>query len=164
MRSLSLLFLVLSLSLVSWADYSYGVVRDSDGWTNVRHAATLDSKVATTVKDGEVVLVVQTLGDFYDVLVLEVDPDKPDQFGYVHKSRVTGIKPALGAGVIQDPDGWSNIRSGPSSNSSVVTKWKVRDGAFVVISRSGEWYKVKTRSGSSGYLHQSRIEWVLPRN
>lgn len=160
-----IVFLVFVLANFSWADgYRYGVVRDPDGWTNVRHAATLDSKVKTTVKDGEVVLVVQELGDFYDVLILEVDPDKPDQFGYVHKSRVSSLQNALGAGCILDPDGWSNIRSEPTGSSSVVAKWKVSDGAFAVLSRSGEWCKVKTRNGTSGYLHQSRIEWIIPRN
>lgn len=165
MRQYLIGFLLLLTCGLSWAEpYRYGIISDSDGWTNVRHGASLDSQVFTTVKDGEVVIVVQELGDFYDVLVLKVDPNVPDQFGYIHKSRVVGVKPAKGAGVVHDPDGWSNLRAGPSNSAAVLTRLKVEDGGFVVLSAHGQWYKVKTRYGRSGYLHKSRVEWLIPRN
>lgn len=161
-----LILLVLLLTTIGSAEpYRYGVISDSDGWTNVRHGASTDSKVAERVNDGEVVLVVQELGDFYDVLLLRINLSRPDGFGYVHKSRVKGVKQALGAGMVQDPDGWSNLRSGPSSGSAVVSKLKVKDGGFVVVSKANdEWFQVVSRFGQAGYLHKSRVEWLLPRN
>lgn len=150
---------------VSAQTYRLGRIHDQDGWTNVRHGASLKSQVKTRVDDGEVVLVVQELGDFYDVLVLKVGDDEPDVFGYVHKSRVGDLQTALGAGWVNDPDGWSNLRAGPSSSSAVVTKLKVADGGFVVLRKAADnWYEVVSRKGAHGYLHGSRIEWTLPRN
>lgn len=167
MKNLILLLLALT-TMVCAEPYSYGVISDPDGWTNVRYGASLKSKVMTRVDDGEVVIVVQELGDFYDVLVLEANPDRPDSFGYIHKSRVKNVKPAEGAGLINDLDGWSNLRAGPSSSSAVRAKLKVEDGGFVVLSPapSGQdvWYKVVSRRGKRGYLHGSRIEWLVPRN
>ena len=164
----SALFGLLCLLLLSAAacaePYRYGRVRDNDGWTNVRASATLDSAVSERVKTGDLVIVTREEGEFYDCLLLFQSGELPETFGFIHKSRVTEICPALGAGIVNDPDGWSYLREGPDTSSRALGKLFPGQGFFVVLSKSGDWYKVKTREGTVGYLHGTRLEWVVPRN
>jgi SH3-like domain-containing protein len=57
---------------------------------------------------------------------------------------------------IQDPDGFTNIRVGRSTNSSIIGT--VREGElFYVHPDASSWWKVKTRNQISGFIHKSRI-------
>lgn len=57
---------------------------------------------------------------------------------------------------INDPDGYTNVRSGQSSSSSVVAK--VTDGEdFEVTPQAGAWWPVRTKSGVEGFIHPSRV-------
>lgn len=59
--------------------------------------------------------------------------------------------------VINDPDGYVNIRSGPGTEYGIVAR--VVDGeSFYVISQQGEWWSVRTSSGNQGYMHRSRVK------
>lgn len=162
LRFLALICLLLVLP--AQADYRYGMVQDADGWTNMRASASLNSEIVQRVNSGERLMVVGEKGEFYDCMLLYPGSELPEIFGFIHKSRVKYVKSALGAGIVNDPDGWSNLRSGPSTGSSVVRRLAPRDGFFIVLARSGEWCKVKASSGEVGFLHKSRVEWVIPRN
>ena len=148
--------------------YSYGVVSDPDGWTNLRSKASLKSPVIDRVNSGDRVIVTQAAGNFLDCLLLVLNDDTPEIFGFIHKSRVKDVKAALGAGIVNDPDGWSNLRVRPSTSSEVVQQIRPSDGFFVVVEKAPnpnqDWYLIETRKGSRGYLHGSRLEWVIPRN
>jgi uncharacterized protein YgiM (DUF1202 family) len=158
-----LCFLLLSAAVCA-EPYRYGRVRDNDGWTNVRESASLDSTVLERVKAGDLVIVTREEGDFYDCLLLFRSVELPETFGFIHKSRVSEISPALGAGIVNDPDGWSYLREGPDTSSRALRKLFPGQGFFVVVSKAGDWYKVKTRDGTVGYIHGTRLEWVIPRN
>lgn len=139
------------------------MVLDRDGWSHLRDKADLKAKSIDKVYEGERFLIVGREGDFFDVLLLKVDPERPDFFGYLHKSRVKVVQSAaLGAACINDPDGWVNLRSGPANQHKIVGKI-LKTEAFVVLTQ-GEWCKVMTRQGRTGFVHKSRIEWLLPRN
>ena len=163
---ITLLFSILSVSLAQASPYSYGVITDPDGWTNVRREPAPTAPVIEKVNDSDRVIIMNTKGAYYDCLLLFVRDDLPDLFGYIHKSRVKNVRRALGAGIINDPDGWSYLRSQPSSKSSVVSKLWPEDGFFVILEKSSDpnWYRVESRVGKVGFLHKSRIEWVIPRN
>lgn len=58
---------------------------------------------------------------------------------------------------INDPDGYTNVRSGASGKSKVIAR--VYDGEeFETYPQNGAWWQVKTKSGIEGYMHQSRIQ------
>ena len=72
----------------------------------------------------------------------------------------TTTVPALAAGwkfaVIQDADGWTNVRTGPGTNYQIVTR--IYDGEkFTVRPDRSNWWQVRSTSGASGYMHVSRI-------
>jgi hypothetical protein len=58
--------------------------------------------------------------------------------------------------VIDDPDGYTNVRSGRSTSSVIVAV--VRAGEVFSTSRqAGTWWRVRTASGQLGFMHASRI-------
>ena len=140
------------------------MVQDADGWTNVREAADLKSPVVTRVDAGDRVIISSEKSEFYDCLLLFQEGELPEVFGFIHKSRVKITGTALGAGIVHDPDGWSYLREGPSTQDRALGKIFPEDGFFIVLSQAGEWYKIETRQGKRGFLHLSRLEWVMPRN
>ncbi|WNJ17313.1 SH3 domain-containing protein [Pontibacter sp. G13] len=60
-------------------------------------------------------------------------------------------------GVIQDPDGYSNLRSGKGSSFDVLTQIYEGNHFFTWPSESDPWWKVETARGKVGYMHKSRI-------
>ncbi|MFD0992994.1 SH3 domain-containing protein [Tenacibaculum geojense] len=63
-------------------------------------------------------------------------------------------------GLINDPDGYTNIRSNPNSKSDVVGK--IFKGSYFHYNEdvNNNWYPVTTQTGLKGYVHKSRIERV----
>lgn len=159
-----LLLLVLIVCTAAWCQpYRTARVVDRDGSTNLREQPSLKGAVVATVPSGHLVLVLQPKGEFWDVLKLAPIEGLPDSFGYIHKSRLKFTQEdALGAGCIQDPDGWSNLRAAPSASARVLARLTANDW-FLILKR-GEFFRVRTARGLVGYLHQSRVEWLVPRN
>lgn len=59
--------------------------------------------------------------------------------------------------LINDPEGWVNLRSSPSIKSSIIVK--IENGYKVeVIERQGNWFKVKTSLGDIGYIYSNRLQ------
>lgn len=57
---------------------------------------------------------------------------------------------------VRDPDGHSNLREGPGTQTPVIGR--VDSGQRVtLLGRSGSWWKVRTADGREGYLHGSRL-------
>lgn len=66
------------------------------------------------------------------------------------------------AAVIDDPDGFTNLRSQKSASSEVVAR--VNQGEqFYTYTQDGNWWQVMTSDGKVGYMHVSRIKIVAPR-
>lgn len=60
------------------------------------------------------------------------------------------------AAVINDPDGFTNIRSGPSAQSDIVGK--VLEGEkFLTYRQDGSWWRVRTGDGTTGYMARRLI-------
>jgi len=58
--------------------------------------------------------------------------------------------------VIEDADGFTNVRAARGPKSDVVAVVK-RDEQFHTYQQDTKWWQVKTRDGVVGYIHQSRI-------
>lgn len=57
---------------------------------------------------------------------------------------------------IQDADGFTNVRSGPSAASGILTA--VYEGeVFRTFQQEGPWWQVRTSDGRTGWMHVSRI-------
>lgn len=70
-------------------------------------------------------------------------------------------------GVIDDPDGYVNVRARPSAEAPVVAK--VKTGERFTFEREEEddqteWCKVQLFSGKSGWMHGSRIRFFYDEN
>jgi Bacterial SH3 domain len=82
--------------------------------------------------------------------------EKPDEsvprefLGFAH---VSGFR-----GVIDDPDGYANLRKDKRADAPVVTK--VKAGEVFRFQKKGDedWCFVKLKSGVSGWMHSSRIK------
>ncbi len=61
--------------------------------------------------------------------------------------------------VIQDPDGFVNMRAKPDTDSEVVLK--IQEDEFIVCEPAeSDWWRVKDFFGNQGYMHKSRIRLV----
>lgn len=68
-----------------------------------------------------------------------------------------------GRAVINDPDGYTNVRSGPSTTDPVVAR--IKDGeVFQTDPKQGAWWRVRTDAGTVGYVHQSRIRLLADQS
>ena len=67
-------------------------------------------------------------------------------------------------GRVQDSDGYTNIRRGPSTSSAIVRQYQSGDYLYYTPQRNG-WSKVYSGNKAStfmGYMHTSRIVRVNP--
>jgi len=61
--------------------------------------------------------------------------------------------------VIDDQDGWSNLRQIPSVNSPIIRRI-IKNEAFYVIGTNGAWCRVVTGYGECGWVHSSVIKFT----
>ncbi|MPS72952.1 MAG: SH3 domain-containing protein [Chryseobacterium sp.] len=59
--------------------------------------------------------------------------------------------------IIQDPDGYTNLRKEKNVQSEILQK--IKSGEYIeVLENTGDWFLVKTKEGEKGYVHKSRIK------
>lgn len=80
----------------------------------------------------------------------------PDENERNKKCRTETVKNSVKEYVIQDPDGYTNLRKEGNTSSRILQKITLGE-SVTVFERSGEWVLVKTKQGISGYVHKSRI-------
>lgn len=61
-------------------------------------------------------------------------------------------------GVIDDPDGYVNLRKAPQADAPLATKVKAGDPFSFERKENETWCKVKLDSGLTGWMHYSRIK------
>lgn len=61
--------------------------------------------------------------------------------------------------VIDDDDGWSNLRAAPSNNAGIIRKIYPNE-SFMVGKAQGRWHKVTTNSGDTGWMHVTVIRYT----
>ena len=75
------------------------------------------------------------------------------------------IKESNTLGVINDPDGYTNVRANKSSSSEVIYQIYDENKRFEIIDDSGEWWKIKFDIDDYpyeiiGFIHNSRVEVI----
>ncbi len=63
--------------------------------------------------------------------------------------------------VINDPDHYTNVRSGPSTNREVVAR-VVDSEVFCVTAQKGRWWTIRTARGVDGYIYHDRVRFITP--
>lgn len=61
--------------------------------------------------------------------------------------------------IITDPDGFTNVRSGKGTNTSVIYQLKTNEN-FTVYPTNEKWWKVKLNNGSIGYIFNDRVHII----
>lgn len=65
-------------------------------------------------------------------------------------------KPKREYGIVDDKDGWVNLRESPNISAPVVVK--VLNGTNLeIIGKNENWYKVYTESGRIGFVYKDRL-------
>lgn len=59
---------------------------------------------------------------------------------------------------INDPDGYTNIRSSQGKNYSILGIIRTGEEFYTRVNYSEDWWQVKTKNGIIGYVHKSRIQ------
>lgn len=61
--------------------------------------------------------------------------------------------------VINDPDGYTNVRSTKSDSSDENIVFRVYNGEefYITNQQNSNWWRIKTKDGKIGYMHASRI-------
>ncbi len=62
--------------------------------------------------------------------------------------------------MVVDPDGYTNIRSGPGTNHAIIGRVYADEINMEVIPTNQGWWQVRTYDGVEGWMHSSRIELV----
>ena len=80
-------------------------------------------------------------------------------------TKTNDIKKINPLGVINDPDGYTNVRADKSSSSSVIYEIYDENKRFEIIDDSLEWWKIKFDVDEYpyeiiGFIHNSRVELI----
>ncbi len=125
---------------------------------NIRESAGTDAKVLVTIEKGTRVSVIQKSGDWskvkYNGKTGWICSDFISVTKTSSRSSTTKTTSASEKGTVTAET--LNLRSKASLSASVVTK--ISEGSSVtILSKSGDWYKVKTSSGKIGWAYSDYI-------
>lgn len=96
----------------------------------------------------------------------EIEP-VPDAGGQANSGGNTQADPFNPVGVtflvatINDPDGYTNVRAGPSTNAAIIAQVEQGD-VFATYQQDTTWWAVGLDDGTEGYIHSSRITVIGP--
>ena len=146
------LFLVLffTLSTVLMAD-SYYITLSRSGNVNVRESPSTQSRVITSARNNEIIRVIHKQGNWYKV---NIEAGDIGYLGYLHNSMLKKVTEFS----IYSKEGYTNVRSKPSSSSKVIARLENGEEVFA-INKTGDWYYVTLwDSDVYGYVHQSQLQ------
>ncbi|MDR0863573.1 MAG: SH3 domain-containing protein [Candidatus Symbiothrix sp.] len=134
-----------------------GIIKDLDGYTNVREGKQNDSKVLAKIYEGELFAVEKSSENWWKVIT------KNGIKGYVHKSRISIVENFKKYNAkINDPDGYTNIRAGKGTNFQILDKLYKEETFIIEKNEFSNWWIVKKNNGTIGFVHNSRIQVVSP--
>ncbi len=115
---------------------------------NLRRGPSTQYKIIGKLLKNDILIVLETNGDWLHIQ----KANSPEVKGWVanwlvvNYNHIVSNQPTV---VILNPG--TNIRSGPSTNDSVLTIAKVGD-QFPIISTAGDWYQIKLKDGKIAYV------------
>lgn len=132
-----------------------GALLNSRGSSNIMEAKSYESKVIGSIKGRETFIYIKEDKDWYSVYTQD------GKQGFVPRSRIRRLCDSpSGTAQINDPDGYTNLRYGPSTRSTIIRKVE-RGEVFFYKEKNDSWWEVITRDGQKGYMHFSRISAVV---
>jgi hypothetical protein len=101
------------------------------------------------------------LGYFSNTVATDTAADKLDNY----QIESNNIKKSNPSGIINDPDGYTNVRADKSSSSSVIYEIYDENKRFEIIDDSGAWWEIKFDIDEYpyeiiGFIHNSRVELI----
>lgn len=173
MKRLIILTIVMLYAITTQAQIYYGQVKDPDGYTNIRSGPSTKHAIKTRYNSGDYLYYTPQdngwskvysgtssntyMGYMHSSRIVKVNPNEPS-VSPSHSSSSTGFK----YGLVKDPDGYTNIRRGPSTRHAICRRYNSGDYLYYVSEGNG-WSKVYSDNSIStymGYMHTSRIEDV----
>ncbi len=91
------------------------------------------------------------------IRLLYADKDNYELLKIINNSGIV-VENRFPIAIICDPDGYTNVRSGPGKDHSIIEK--IRDGEIFAIVKWGKWCKIITPTGKNGFVHQSRVKKI----
>ena len=140
-------FILLGLcSTLAYADGNEAGVVAGDS-LNVRETPSTSAKVLTQLQEGTQVVILDSSDGWYKISYGSVT-------GWA-KSKFVSVKDTVvQTGIITGKN--VNLRSNPNTSADVIAT--LDDGTQLsVLSRSTEWYKVKTQNGTTGWINSEFI-------
>ena len=104
-----------------------------------------------------------------DIIFFEINKDTPKQIQYIWLSSgeslgdlVQGnknIEKLKRPGIINDPDGYTNVRGKPNKHSQITGKFIKDEVFYYTPTNDNDWWSVYKEDGEKqiGYIHKSRI-------
>jgi hypothetical protein len=83
----------------------------------------------------------------------------PEPAAQVAGAATGAVGPFSARAVVDDPDGFVNVRAGKSSSSRIIAKVRLSE-PLRTHPQAGDWWLVRTASGQVGYVHATRIRLV----
>ncbi len=138
-----------------------GLVKDEDGYTNVRKGPGTKYEIVDQIPDGMFVYFKPATKGWHKVYNTFTDGTPPEMIGYMAANKIVvparnGI--AKEVAQVKDEDGYTNIRKGPGTKYAIVGK--VKDGGYILINGDYEdrWFKVYTQKGTfRGYISANKV-------
>ena len=81
-----------------------------------------------------------------------------NESGKINAVKINELKePKKQYALVNDPDGWVNLRVAPNASSGVIRK--IENGYRVeILDRQGNWTKVKTSIDEVGFIYYDRLK------
>ena len=138
-----------------------GLVKDQDGYTNIRKGPGTNYEIVDKVPDGMFIHFSKGTEGWYKVYTTYTNGEQQDFLGYMAANKIV-VPPREGAwkqvAQVKDEDGYTNIRKGPGTKHAIVDK--VRDGGYILISGDNDatWLKVYNQKGAlRGYISAKKV-------
>ena len=77
----------------------------------------------------------------------------------IFKSNNNSIASNGKSAIITDPDGYTNVRVGKGTNTSVIYKLKTNEN-FTVYPSNEKWWEVRLNNGVTGYIFNDRVQII----
>ena len=135
---------------------SYKSIKENKVWTK--------SKLENTMSSYEYYINRYPKGKYYNDALLQKEILTGVEKGNTEKLKEKQNSPLKyydieDIGIIEDPDGYTNVRIAGNKSSKVITTVKENE-QFKIIDKTSNWWKIITKDSIIGYMHLSRIKIV----
>lgn len=126
-----------------------GIVSISSGWLNVRSSASTTATVKTSLSKGSYITLVSKSGNWWKVQY------NATSYGYCSASYIKEV--TCTSAYVNTSSTKLNIRSSASTSSSIVTQL-AKGTSVVILSETGNFYKILYSGVKTGFAHKDYIK------